>query len=95
MGFKEWWKKQRFWVKGGFFGIITALIIYILSFSLLRGRLGQLLWLIAGKPFCALFKSELGEPCAFDYLIFGWLFLMILYGLIGVIIGFTIDKIKK
>ena len=89
----KWWKKLKYWQKGGLIGMLAGLIIYLLSFGSPESPVTNFIWLLGAKEFCGLFKLS-GESCAFIYIFFGWLFLIVVYGLIGLGVGFTINKIR-
>ena len=95
MSFKDWWNKQKLWAKGGFVGLIISLVIYISSFTFPDSQFMELIWSLGPTQFCKIFKLGFGEDCAFVYLFYGWLFLIVVYGLLGILVGFIVEQIRK
>ncbi|NQV09127.1 hypothetical protein HQ529_04710 [Candidatus Woesearchaeota archaeon] len=89
------WKNLQYWKRGLIFGLIFGLLIYFFSLFFEIEYLGTLLWWLSGTIICFMFKADTGEGCAFTFVIFGWIILPLLYGLIGALIGLLIEKIKS
>jgi len=80
MALRDWWKLKKYWIKGGIIGFCVSIIL-------------TALWTIIVIP--RLLCSDIG--CK-DYLAIsavGFAFLGPICILLGLIIGFIIDKIKS
>ena len=91
----NWWKKLSIKYKGLLLGSLIGFVIFWLTL-ILPGYFpttSTFMWRLTGLPFCAVFNVESGEPCAFFYLFYGWIFMALIYGLIGLIVGFIIESI--
>ena len=90
------WKKLKYWQKGGLIGLILGPLMLFLNFIFVDSDLlvGPI-WFISGDLFCLIFNIGSAESCAFLFLYGGWIFMSILYGLIGALIGLIIQKVRK
>ena len=92
----NWWKKLKYWQKGGVIGILFGFLVGLIMFLLLANlyRLGFALLILHMFIFCT-HTPYSSDQCAFLVGVLGWLIFPIFYGIVGVIIGFIIGKIKK
>ena len=91
----EWWKKLSYWKKGACMGIIFGLTLYFLSFIFDTSSFSYLFWSLSILPFCSILKLGTGENCGLNYLFFGWVFMILVYGVLFSLFAIIIKKIGK
>ena len=89
-------KKISFMKKGLIIGLIFGILHHPLLF-LFEDKpdfIGKLFGL-EYNTYCNLFNLEWGEPCGYHYIFFGFFTFLIIYAIIGSIMGAIIGKIRK
>jgi hypothetical protein len=101
MKLKTWWQGLKYWQKGGIIGALVPIILLALSFfcvSIISGD-ESIFCTIPLVPISFFFVFDI--LVRFDFLpnkivmIFYYLFSIVIYFLIGALIGLIIGKLKK
>ncbi len=82
--------KHSFLLKGLIVGFIFGLAIY---FNFFFTDSNSIAWFFGYTPFCSFFGNS--DECYYGAFFFGWIIFPVIYGLIGALIGFFIDKFKQ
>lgn len=92
---KQFWKNLKYWQKGGIIGLVIGLL---LSTELGAEIIGGVFWILSYTLVCGLIyltSENLFGKCANIILKLDVMFLPLLFGIIGTLIGFIIEKLKK
>ena len=90
MGFKNW----SSWVKGGVVGGIIGAILWIISFVLESNPVPfRNVFMFLGSPLCYIELN--GEGIGWCWILYGHISNIILFFIIGSLIGFIIGKLKS
>lgn len=94
---EEGFNKMKTWLKGLIIGVIIGIFLYLLGwvaeYSFIRDLISINTRYLVTSPFCAHYLPN--DDAVICFVIFGLPLNVVLYGLIGMIIGWVYGKIKS
>ncbi|HLC50735.1 MAG TPA: hypothetical protein VJI97_04900 [Candidatus Nanoarchaeia archaeon] len=97
MNFKKWWRSLAYWRKGIFIGIVIGLlkVPFFAIFGIHFPEFIIKFFEVPDKQICNFLGISDGEPCGFFFLYYGVLYNPIFYAIIGGLMGFLYNKVRK
>ncbi|MBI2102173.1 hypothetical protein HYT53_06195 [Candidatus Woesearchaeota archaeon] len=94
----KFWKKLKYWQKGGVIGLIIGLVkipFFVLMGESMPSIFVYYAGLIPDQMLCNFLNLGSGESCGWFALIYGFIYNPIFFGMIGMILGLCYSLIKK
>jgi hypothetical protein len=91
------WSKLSAWQKGGLVGVIFGLLenlLFLIFGDNILGFWADFTSEIIGNPICDLLNMDIGEECGWFFFFWGFIIFPVIYGIIGMLIGLFISKVK-